>query len=124
MFSQKKKVNAHEAFVFEDETKVYTCVSEPEGYQCPMCPKVFGQLGRHISSSKCGKNIDVKRFTAELKKYLKTKNSQKKKSENPEEYRQKAAAREKKSRNKKLIEDSVKYKQKEVKKQTEINQEK
>ena len=64
------KVNEKEAFVFEDENKVYRCVSESEGYQCPMCPKVFGQLGRHISSSKCGEDIDVKRFTEELKKYL------------------------------------------------------
>ena len=65
---KKSKVIEQEAFVFEDEEKVYRCVSESEGYQCPMCPKVFGQLGRHISSSKCGENIDIKRFTAELKK--------------------------------------------------------
>ena len=79
---QKNKEIEQEAFVFEDEAKVYRCVSESEGYQCPMCPKVFGQLGRHISSSKCGENIDIKRFTAELKKYLKAKNWQKKQSGN------------------------------------------
>ena len=65
------KHGEREAFVFKEGNKVYRCVAEPEGYQCPMCPKVFSQLGRHISSSKCGENIEVKRFTAELKKYLK-----------------------------------------------------
>ena len=74
-----------------------------------MCPKVFGQLGRHISSSKCGENIDVKRFTAELKKYLKAKNRQKKQSENMEEYRQKAAARDLKRRNKNLFENKEEF---------------
>ena len=69
---KKNKVVEQESFVFEDKTKVYKCVSESEGYQCPMCPKVFGQLGRHISSSKCGENNDVKRFTEELKKIFKS----------------------------------------------------
>ena len=64
---KKSKVIEQEAFVFEDDTQVFRCVSESEGYKCPMCSKVFGQLGRHISSSKCGENIDIKRFTAELK---------------------------------------------------------
>ena len=40
---------------------------------------------------------------------------EKKLDENTEECRKEEAARKKKSRNKKLIEDSVKYKQKEVK---------
>ena len=29
-----------EAFVFQEGTKVYRCMSDPEGYQCPMCKKV------------------------------------------------------------------------------------
>ena len=64
---KKIKVSENEAFVFEDTTKVYRYVSESEGYQCPMCLTEFGQLGHHISSSKCGENIDVKRFTAKPK---------------------------------------------------------
>ena len=36
---KKNKVIEQEAFVFEDKTEVYRCVSEQEGYQCPMCPK-------------------------------------------------------------------------------------
>ena len=124
MFFQKTKVIAQEAFVFEHKTKVYRCVSEPEGYQCPMCPKVFGQLGRHISSSKCGKSIDVKRFTAELKKKLKTKNSKKKRSANLEEYGQKAAAREKKSRDKKLEANSEECRKNEALKKKETRNKK
>ena len=71
--SKAMKLGEKESFIFQDGTKMYRCASEPEGYQCPMCPKVFSQLGRHINSSECGKSIDTKRFTAELKKYLKTK---------------------------------------------------
>ena len=96
------KLGEKESFIFQEGTRMYRCASEPEGYQCPMCPKVFSQLGRHINSSECGKSIDTKRFTAELKKYLKIKNKNKQKSENVTEYRQKAAEAEKKSRKKRL----------------------
>ena len=57
-----------EAFVFHDMLHEYRCESKPEGFQCCVCSKVFSQLGRHISTSKCGEKVDVKRFTEELKK--------------------------------------------------------
>ena len=96
------KFGEKESFIFQDGTKTYRCAEEQEGYQCPMCPKVFNQLGRHINSSECGKSIDTKRFTAELKKYLKIKNKDKIKSENYAEYRQKATVADKKSRKKRM----------------------
>ena len=92
------KLGEKESFIFQDGTKTYRCASEPEGYQCPMCPKVFSQLGRHINSSECGKNINIKKFTEELKKYLRMKKINKQKSENPTEYRQKEAQRKMTSR--------------------------
>ena len=69
-----------EAFVFQEGTKVYRCMSDPEGYQCPMCKNVFRQLGRHISRSECGNNIDTNRFISALKKYLKAQNEKKQKA--------------------------------------------
>ena len=119
------KSGEQEAFVFKEGGRVYRCVAEPEGYQCCMCPNVFSQLGRHISSSKCGESLDVKRFKAELKKYLKVKNyaknstkrvqyREKKLAENPEEYRQKDAQRKKKERNEQIAANPEMCRQKEA----------
>ena len=96
----------HEAFVFHDMIHEYRCESKPEGFQCCVCSRVFSQLGRHISTSKCGEKVDVKRFTAELKKHLKSKSNrearEKKLAENSEEYRQQEAKRTKEVRERKL----------------------
>ena len=117
------KSGEREAFVFKEGNMVYRCVAEQEGYQCCMCPNVFGQLGRHISSSKCGETLDVKRFTTELKKYLRSKNKakcrEKKLAENPIEYRQIIAQFKMKSREKKLAQNSEECRRKEAEK---INQ--
>ena len=115
------KSGESEAFLFKEGNRVYRCVAEPEGYQCCMCPNVFSQIGRHISSSKCGETLDVKRFTAELKKYLdakkKAKNRAKKLAENSAEYRHKDAQRKKEAREKKMAQDSKECRQKEAKKE-------
>ena len=87
------KGGEREAFVFKEGNKVYRCVAEPEGYQCCVCPNVFSQIGRHVNSSKCGESIDVKRFTAELKKYLHAKNIAKNRSKKLAEYRQQKCAK-------------------------------
>ena len=78
-----------EAFVFHEGAKVYRCMSDQNGYRCPTCLNVFSRLVQHITSSECGKEIDVKRFTSELKKYLKVQNNKKQKAENPTEFRKK-----------------------------------
>jgi hypothetical protein len=78
-----------EAFVFQEGTKMYRCMSDPEGYQCPMCKNVFSRLGQHISRSECGKDIDTNRFMSALKKYLKAQNNMKKQAENPEKFKRK-----------------------------------
>ena len=84
-----------EALVFQEGTKVYRCMSDPEGYQCPICSNVFQRLGRHMNTSECGKDIDTKRFISDLKKYLKVQNAKKHKSKNPEIFRKKKAERKK-----------------------------
>ena len=61
------KDGEREAFVFQEGAKVYRCMSDPDGYQCPTCLNVFSPLGQNVTSSECGKEIDVKRFTSELK---------------------------------------------------------
>ena len=111
------KFGEKESFIFQDGTKTYRCAAEQEGYQCPMCPKVFSQLGRHINSSECGKNIDTKRFTAELKRYLKIKNKNKQKAENVTEYRQKAAEAVKKVRLKKIEQNQDECRHREAEKE-------
>ena len=114
------KSGEREAFVFKEGNMVYRCVAEPEGYQCCVCPNVFSQLGRHISSSKCGETFDVKRFTSELKKYLRAKNQakcrKKNLAENPQDYQHNVAQRKKESRNKKLSQNSEECRQKEAEK--------
>ena len=123
-----KLSNENEAFVFHDMISVFRCESKPDGYQCCICLKVFSQLGRHISTSKCGEKVDVKRFTEELKRYLKSKNRAKcmerKLAENPEEYRQQEATKVKEAREKKLTENPEEYRQKEAKKVKEAREKK
>ena len=115
------KGGEREAFVFKEGNKVYRCVAEPEGYQCCVCPNVFSQIGRHVNLSKCGETIDVKRFTAELKKYLnarkKAKNRAKKLAENSAECRQKDSQRKKEERQRKMEHDSKECRQKEGEKE-------
>ena len=112
-----------EAFLFKEGNRVYRCVAESEGYQCCMCPNVFSQIGRHISSSKCGETLDVKRFKAELKKYFDkkkmAKNRAKTLAENSTEYRQKDAQRYKEVREKKMAQNSKECRQKGAEKQKE-----
>ena len=123
-----KLSNENEAFVFHDMISVFRCESKPDGYQCCMCSKVFSQLGRHISTSKCGEKVDVKRFTEELKRYLKSKNRAKcmerKLAENPEEYRQQEAKRVKEVRERKLAENPEEYRQQEAKRVKEVRERK
>ena len=90
------KDGEREAFVFQDGAKVYKCMSDTDGYRCPMCLSVFSRLGQHFTSSDCGKEIDVKRFTSELKKYLKVQNTKKQKAANPTEFRKKRLESQKK----------------------------
>ena len=103
-----------EAFVFQEGTRVYEYVSDPEGYQCPMCQKVFSQLGLHISKSECGKDIDTNKFTSDLKKYLKVQNKRKLKAEDPAKFRKKAAELEQKSRSMKMDQNSEECRRKEA----------
>ena len=112
-----------EAFVFHDMLHEYRCESKPEGFQCCVCSRVFSQLGRHISTSKCGEKVDVKRFTEELKKHLKSKSNrearEKKLAENSEEYRQQEAKRIKEVRERKLAENPEEWRLQEAKKKQE-----
>ena len=123
-----KTSNEDEAFVFHDMINVFRCESKPNGYQCCMCSNVFSQLGRHISTSKCGEKVDVKRFTEELKKYLKSKNRakcmEKKLADNSEGYRQKEANRARQSRENKLAENPEEYRQQEANRIKEVREHK
>ena len=103
-----------EAFVFQEGTKVYRCMSGPEGYQCPMCKNVYSRLGRHISRSECGNDMDTNRFMSALKKYLKAQNEKKQKAENPEKFRKKHAEADKKSKGMKMDQNPEEFRQKQA----------